>query len=145
MPDEMFLSKDSRTLIKGKRRDRRTQIKRLVEFRAGTDSGKVHRGIVLDLNAYSMRIRSLLRLPVGTPVSVDMKWSAAIPGPSKPLRGTVKRVARVDEGQFDLGVQLQVPDIHVTQKVLRDTPLRKNVRAWPPTRMHVVDFVVGRR
>lgn len=143
MPDEMFLSNDSRALVKGKRRDRRTATKRLIEFQEYADGAKLHRGIVLDLNAFSLRIRSIIKLPVGTPISIDMRWSSAVPGVQKMLQGRVMRSARIEEGQFDLGVQLRVPDIRMARNVLLEMPKQRRRRAWPTTRMHVIDFVVG--
>ena len=143
MPDEMFLSRGSRALVKGKRRECRTRTKRLIEFQEYADGTKLHRGIVLDLNAYSLRIRSLVRLPVGTPISIDMRWSGAVPANSQTLQGRITRTVRIEEGQFDLGVELRVPDIRMVRNVLREAPRRRGRRVWPPARMHVVDFVVG--
>lgn len=143
MADEMFLSSDSRALVKGKRRDQRTRTKRMIEFQEYAEGAKLHRGIVLDLNAYSLRIRSLVKLPVGTPIRIDMKWSSSEPTDSKGLQGRIMRMARIEAGQFDLGVELRIPNIRMARNIRMETPRRRRRTTWPTSRMHVVDFIVG--
>ncbi len=144
MPDEMFFSTDARTLVKGQRRDRRTPTKRLAEFRP-TDGGgsKRHRGVVLDLNAYSMRVRSPVRLPVGTRIGIRLKRQGVNSDLSQELRGRVARTERVADRQFDLGVELDVPAIEQPRPALLEIRQRRTGRPRPPSRMHIVDFVVG--
>jgi len=143
MPDEMFFSNDSRSLVKGQRRDRRTPTKRLVAFRTISGESKIHHGVVLDLNAYSMRVRSAVRLPEGTSVEIYLRRNGLDSNLSKGLRGRVARTERIANRQFDLGVELDVPAIELPRTELLEIPVRRASRPRPASRMHIVDFVVG--
>jgi len=143
MPDDMFFSKDFRTLVKGQRRDRRTTTRRLAEFRTARGGSKVHRGIVLDLNAYSMRIRTAVRLAVGTPVEIDLKRQGIDGYMLSTVAGRVARLERVNNRQFDLGVELDVPEIERPAAVMLEMRTRRGTRSRPSERMHIIDFVVG--
>jgi len=143
MPDEMFFSEDSRSLVKGQRRDRRTATRRLVVFKPKNGTSRALNGIILDLNPYSMRIRSPVKLPVGTLVQIFFRRSGVSLNGTRKIEGRVARSARVENRRFDLGVELDVPAIDLPKTMALEVPQRRGGRARPAGRMHIVDFVIG--
>ena len=143
MPDEMFFSNDSRSLVKGQRRDRRTPTRRPAVFHKTNGESKTHHGVVLDLNAYGLRVRTVVRLPEGTPIEIYLRRNGLNSDLSKGLLGRVARTERISNRQFDMGVELDVPAIELPRTEVLEIPMRRASRRRPASRMHVVDFVVG--
>ncbi len=143
MPDKMFFSIDACSLVKGQRRDQRTPTKRLAVFRTVNGDQKMHHGVVLDLNAYGLRVRSAIRLPVGIQIEIHLRRNGIGPNLSKRLRGRIARTERVANQQFDLGVELEISAIELPQVERIEIPVRRTSPPQPASRMHIVDFVVG--
>ena len=143
MPDKMFFSNDACSLVKGQRRDQRTPTKRLAVFRTVRGDPKMHHGVVLDLNAYGLRVRSAIRVPVGTQIEIHLRRNGIGPNLSRRLRGRIARSERIANQQFDLGVELEVPSIELPRVERLEIPVQRANRSRPSSRMHIVDFVVG--
>ena len=145
MPDDMFFTQDERSLRRGKRREKRTEICRPCVIQ--TRDGVLQRaeGVVLDMNPYGMRIRMLDSLPVGSTVSIQLMRDDTFDEPfSRPLEGAIVRNESSAEGFIDHGVRLEEP--------LMVEPQRRAVprRAFQPldtkrttAGMHTIDFTIG--
>jgi hypothetical protein len=144
MPDEMFFTSGDRALRRGKRREKRTETCRPCVIQ--TRDGVTHQveGVVLDMNAYGLRVRALDAVPVGTRVSVQLMRDDSFEEPiSRPLEGAVVRRESAD-GFADLGIRLH------ERRIARPEPRPAFERTPRPAqdrpavrRMHTIDFTVG--
>jgi hypothetical protein len=98
---------------------------------------------VLDLNAYGLRVRSAIRLPVSTRIEIHLRRNGIGPNLSGSLVGRIARTERIANQQFDLGVELEVPSIELPKVERLEIPVQRINRSRPSSRMHIVDFVVG--
>lgn len=145
MPDEMFFTSDMRSLRRGKRVAARTASCRpcLVWPK---DAPEIElEGVIMNMNAYGLRIRMMELLPLGTEIRVQLMRDDDFKEPfAAPLEGKVVR-NETSLGQFiDHGVQLTQKKTLRTESrpVHLDRPSPRVVR---PTRMHTIDITVGDR
>ncbi len=145
MPDDMFFTKDHRSLHRGKRKAARTDTCRpcLVWYR--DNPAHKRRGVIMDVSTRGMRVRMLEIVPVGTSIVVQMMRDEEFSYPlSRPIEGRVARQEKREGGFVDHGVALT----HKQVKTLQETPIRTSAsRPAPggqrPSRMHTIDYTIG--
>lgn len=119
MLDEMFFSKDRRSLRRGNRKAPRTETCRpcLVWTQDAPDTK--YRGVVMDISRAGMRIRMLEILPVDTRIQIQLMRDEGFRVPlSVPVEGDVVRFENGENGFNDHGVALQRKELPQ-----RETPL----------------------
>lgn len=144
MSDEMFFSQDTKSLYRGKRAGRRTEVCRPCRLWLKEDPDEVYRGVVMNVNAYGMLVRMIESLPPGTDLMVqlmrDETFQQAL---SKPVEGMVVRNVPDEKGFTDHGIQLVQE--RTERKPARPLPTkrRRPARRSPSSRMHTMDITVG--
>ena len=146
MSDEMFFSADDRSLLRGKRKARRTDTCRpcLIQF-PDDESQKPLEGVVLDITPYGMLIRTIEKMPIGAEITVQLMRDEEFRHPLAPPRPAC--VVRYDqiEGEFvDHGVEL----VNRQKKPRPRRPATVTRPAAPPpekpaSRMHTIDITIG--
>ncbi|PCJ59543.1 MAG: hypothetical protein COA73_09025 [Candidatus Hydrogenedentota bacterium] len=144
MPDEMFFSKDDRSLVRGKRIAKRTDTCRPCQVTLSTPEQTVIDAVVLDITPHGMLVRTMETLPLEIDVSVQLMrddtfqhaLSAARPG----------RVVRLDDsgsGFYDYGIKLV--NLHIPRnetRPIRIDPPKPDVPR-KPSRMQTLDITIG--
>ena len=107
MADEMFFSKDEKSLIRGSRSAARTETCRpcVITYR-GQESGSAH-GVVLDVTPRGMLIRMLEPLAKDTEVTIQLMRDDQFQRKmSTPHEGVVVRIEETSDGFYDHGMRL---------------------------------------
>ncbi len=145
-PDEhMVLTSDSRSLHRGRRRSARTKVCRpCIMWFEDTPEERVQ-GVMLDLNPYGMRIRTLQPLEQGARAMLQMMRDDSFSDPlSPPIRVDVIRCEAMRNGFVDHGVKTVIETIHQEGPV-RVAPLSPSrVPRAPYHRMHTADYTARR-
>ncbi len=144
MPDEMFFTQDERSLRRGKRRDRRTETCRPCVLQ--TADGALHQleGVVLDMNAHGLLVRTLETLPIGANVSIQLMRDDTFAEPiSRTLTGHVVRRDNAGDGFTDHGVKLKESNIRRPERRPAFRIPAAPERPAAPARMHTFDMTVG--
>lgn len=108
MADEMFFSKDEKSLIRGSRSDPRTETCRpcVVELDNAPDTSL--RGVVLDVTPRGMLVRMLEPVAINTGVTVQLMRDEQFQKKmSTPHIGTVVRIEATPDGFYDHGLNLE--------------------------------------
>lgn len=114
----MIISADNRSLQRGRRRARRTEVCRPCLVWQTTAPDVTYEGVVLDLNPRGMRIRMLDEFPEGTPLKAQLMRDEQFQVPlSQPLTIRIVRVSRGADGFVDHGAILEVPKIKRAETV----------------------------
>lgn len=144
MADEMYFSNDERTLLRGKRRIKRTETCRpCVVSVEGDDTP--NEGVVLDVTPYGMMVRMIDTLSLGTVVRLqlmrDDNFREALGAPKHGQ--IVRHDPAAPKGFTDHGVRIAQSEIprNEPQKVNVRMPRQKKRGA--AARMHTIDFTVG--
>jgi len=146
MPDDMIMSRDSRSLRRGNRRAPRTETCRPCLVWPKEIPGLISQGVIININPYGMCIRMLESLAPGTPVVVQLMRDEEFRVPlSAPVEGTVVRNADVPDGFMDHGVEILQRAIERAERPLRPLGQRNRPTQRGPVRMHTIDFRVGER
>ncbi|MFP4172727.1 MAG: PilZ domain-containing protein [Candidatus Hydrogenedentota bacterium] len=143
MPDDMFLSPDRKSLWRGRRIARRTQIFRpcLVWPREMPEM-KLH-GVALDVSPYGLRIRMLEDLPPGTEVRIQLMRDDEFEEPlARPIAAEVVRNTQDEGGFVDHGVSIPHEAVERKEHKPLLRPLRP-IQRLSQTRMHTIDFRIG--
>ena len=144
MPDEMFFSKDERSLVRGNRIAQRTDTCRPCMITVHDDSNAEYNGVVLDITPHGMLIRVMATLPMGVEVTVqlmrDEKFTKNL---STPRQAKVIRLDGADDGFFDYGIE--ITNASIQHKESRPITIEKPAaqRKKPPSRMHSLDVTIG--
>lgn len=146
MPDDMFMSADRRSLRRGRRTAPRTEICRpcLVWLKDAPDSQSP--GVVLDMNAYGLRIRMYDILPVESSIYVQMMRDDEFKEPlADPVEAMVARVNPDADGFVDHGVRILLKELKRTApRSIAPTALKPKT-APKAQRMYTLDVTVGER
>ncbi|MFP6582698.1 MAG: PilZ domain-containing protein [Candidatus Hydrogenedentota bacterium] len=105
MADEMFFSKDEKSLIRGSRSDPRTETCRpcVVEL----DNESIN-GVVLDVTPRGMLVRMLEPVAINTNVTVQLMRDEQFQKKmSTPHVGTIVRIEATSDGFYDHGLHLE--------------------------------------
>ena len=143
MADEMFFSADGKTLRKGRRKAKRTPVKRPAGFWCADDQGGIFQGLVRNLNPYGLLLESDKDLPVGTEIWVELKRDELFADSLSCLRGKIVRVSDTQTGVWHMGVQLAVVPPKSASKPIRITQKISTLPGRRPTRMYSLDYVLG--
>ena len=112
MPDEMFFSKDERSLIRGSRIAPRTETCRPCVLSPQHQPGIEIPGVILDINPHGMLIRMMEAIPIGDQVVIQMmrddKFQRKL---STPHKGEIRRVESTVDGFYDHGIKLEAEEI----------------------------------
>lgn len=144
MPDDMYFTRDERSLRRGHRVASRTETCRACLVTAQFDRPQEFKGVVLDVNPYGMLIRMMDIVPLGAQVSVQLMRDEAFRDPlAQPLEGIVVRLEEDADGFMDHGIKLVLRDARrESSRPVRIDP-RRPARRPQRTRMHTFDFTVG--
>lgn len=146
MPDEMFFSKDERSLRRGKRVAQRTATCRPCLIKPKDRSAEAIEGVVLDITPFGLLVRAVEPIPRETHVSIQLMRDDTFQEPfSKLLEGTVVRHERGVGAFVDHGIRLKVKDLGHDERRFIPAPRRRT--ALPTrsvrSRMQTVDFLLG--
>ncbi|MBN4046757.1 hypothetical protein JYT90_00395 [bacterium AH-315-P07] len=143
MVDEMFFSKDEKSLIRGSRRDPRTETCRPCIVELVDDSSIELHGVVLDVTPRGMSVRMMEAIPLSTQVAVqlmrDDKYQKKL---STPHKGEIRRIEGTPDGFFDHGVLLHKEEIKKASERPIHIPRAKPARPAKPSRMKTIDYTV---
>lgn len=143
MPDEMFFSKDERSLIRGSRSDPRTETCRPCTVTLKDDASVELHGVVLDVTPRGMMVRMLEAIPLSTQISVqlmrDDKFQQKL---STPHKGEVRRIEGTEDGFFDHGILLFKEEIKKASERPIHIPRPRKPRPNHPSRMQTIDYTV---
>jgi hypothetical protein len=118
MPDDMFFSKDERSLLRGKRVAKRTDTCRPCKLVIQSTPAYELNGVVLDITPHGMLIRTMESIPLDTKLIIQLMRDDSFSKPfSTPHQATVVRYDGESEGFFDHGIQ-----IHTAQGTQRLHP-----------------------
>ena len=146
MPDDMIMSRDSRSLRRGNRRAPRTETCRPCLVWPKEVPGLINQGVIININPYGMCIRMLESLPAGTSVVVQLMRDEEFRVPlSAPVEGMVVRNADVPDGFMDHGVEILQRALERKEPRVRYADQRGKTVQRGPVRMHTIDFRVGDR
>ncbi len=144
MPDDMYFTRDERSLRRGHRIASRTETCRPCLLTAYFDPPIAYRGVVLDVNPYGMLVRMMEIVPLGTEVSVQLMRDEAFRDPlAQPLEGIVVRLEEDADGFMDHGIKLVIKNARRESSRPVRIESRKPIRRPQRTRMHTIDFRVG--
>lgn len=141
MADEMFFSKDEKSLIRGSRTDSRTETCRPCVIEMNDAPGAELHGVVLDVTPRGMLIRMLQPIPLNTAVTIQLMRDEQFQKKlSTPHEGTIVRIEETADGFYDHGLQLLKEAIPKAS----EQPVRiETTRPMPnhaSTRMHTADM-----
>ena len=144
MPDEMFFSKDERSLIRGSRIAPRTETCRPCVIYLNSQPETEIPGVILDINPHGMLIRLMEPIPMDDHVVVQMmrdeKFQRKL---STPHRGTIRRVDSTVDGFFDHGIKLEPEEIHKADSRPVHIPKRTTKSSTKePKRMQTMDITL---
>ncbi|NUM54828.1 MAG: hypothetical protein HUU46_14375 [Candidatus Hydrogenedentes bacterium] len=146
MPDDMIMSRDSRSLRRGNRRAPRTETCRPCLVWPKEVPGLINQGVIININPFGMCIRMLDSLAPGTMVLVQLMRDEEFRVPlSSPVEGTVVRNADVPDGFMDHGVEILQRAFEQKETKVRYADQRARATQRSPVRMHTIDFRVGDR
>ncbi len=144
MADEMFFTKDSLSLHRGKRGRSRTDTCRPCLVKAMDDSFEDIEGVVLDISPFGMLVRLIESVPSGTEVSIQLMRDESFRVPfSSPHEGMVVRIEGNAGGFADHGIQLTNRDVRRVESRPATTRPKAAPRRARRTRMHTLDVTVG--
>jgi hypothetical protein len=107
MPDDMFFSKDERSLLRGKRVAKRTDTCRPCKLVIQATPPYELNGVVLDITPHGMLIRTMESIPLQTNLIIQLMRDESFSKPfSTPHQATVVRYDGESEGFFDHGIQI---------------------------------------
>ncbi|MBX3177063.1 MAG: hypothetical protein KF886_06880 [Candidatus Hydrogenedentes bacterium] len=132
----MVISSDNRSLQRGRRRARRTEVCRpCIVWRPESPEEPIE-GVVLDLNPRGMRIRMLQSFPEGALLKAQLMRDENFQVPlSQPLNIRVVRVSKTKDGFVDHGARLEVARIKRAETVRPVRVARPNVELSKANRM----------
>lgn len=144
--EDMFVSKDTKSLRRGRRRVPRTEVCRPCLVWTSDHPEEALEGVILDLNPYGIRIRMLDELAPGTSLQVQLMRDEEYTTPlSPPIDVNVVRTAK-DDGPFvDHGVRVVIKEI---ERLSAGKPVRiplPRLRRSGPTRMNLADYIAAAR
>lgn len=114
----MVISSDNRSMQRGRRRARRTEVCRPCLVWSPDKPDEKFEGVVLDLNPRGLRIRMLELFPEGTPLRAQLMRDENFQVPlSQPLSIKVVRVAESPDGFVDHGTALEIARIKRAETV----------------------------
>lgn len=144
MADDMFFTRDERSLRRGKRVAKRTETCRPCLVTAKGEDEFELEGVVMDVSPYGMLVRMMETLPIGTEVTVQLMRDESFEVPfSAPHKALIVRYEG-SPGQFtDHGVKLEVKEIPRQESRPVNLEPRRPSPPTPRTRMHTIDFTVG--
>ena len=132
----MVISTDNRSMQRGRRRARRTEVCRPCLVWLPEDEATQFQGVVLDLNPRGMRVRMLDDFPEGTALRVQLMRDEHFQVPlSQPLSVRVMRCAESPDGFFDHGMLLEVARIKRAETVRPVRVARPNFNLSTANRM----------
>ena len=144
MVDEMFFSNDEKSLIRGSRRDPRTETCRPCVVQLAHDPSVELHGVVLDVTPRGMLIRMMEAIPLSTDVTVqlmrDDKYQKKL---SSPHHGEIRRIEGTEDGFFDHGVFLIKDEIKKASERPIDIPRPRSARPKHPSRMQTIDYTLS--
>lgn len=144
--EDMFVSKDTKSLQRGRRRVPRTEVCRPCLVWTSDHPEEALEGVILDLNPYGIRIRMLDEMPVGASLKVQMMRDEAYTTPlSPPIEVNVVRTAKDNEPFVDHGVRVVIKDI---ERLSAGKPVRiplPRMRQTGPVRMNLADYIAAAR
>jgi len=145
-PDEhMVLTADSRSLHRGRRRTARTKVCRPCVVWFDEAPNDLIQGVMLDLNPYGMRVRTLRPLEQGSRARLQMMRDDSFTDPlSPPIRVEIIRCEGMNNGFVDHGVRTVIDEIRHEGpvRVAPASPSRAPRGAYH--RMHTTDYTVRR-
>jgi len=136
MADEMFFSANGKTLRKGRRAAKRTEVQRPAAFWRADDEGGLFQGLIRNLNPYGLLLESDNGLPVGTEVCVELKRDELFADSLSSLKGTVARLVGTGTGTWHMGIQIAIEPPKPDSKPIRIEPKRTTLPERRPTRMY---------
>jgi hypothetical protein len=143
MPDEMFFSKDEKSLIRGSRQDARTETCRPCTVALTDDDAIELHGVVLDVTPRSMLVRMMEAIPLSTSVTIqlmrDDKYQQEL---SSPHNGAVRRIESTEDGFYDHGVEIHRAPIKKASERPVYIAQSKPTRPTEPSRMQTVDHTL---
>ena len=148
--EDMFVAPDARSVHRGNRRASRTEVFRPCLLWTIDRVDTRVEGIILDLNRFGFKVRTLADFKVGSELWIQMMRDDDFQFPlSGPIRCTVMRKALVNDGFLDCGLQVVVLPLGARGK--RPEIGRSPLRPASPTvsrmapRMHTLDYTIGNR
>ncbi len=145
MSDEMFLSGDSRSLHRGKRRYKRTDVCRPCILWPKDAPDMTFQGVVLDVTPYGVGIRMLDTLPPGTVIMFQLMRNEDFTEPlSPPTEGMIVRNNIVEEGFIDHGIQIrreQIRRAESSRPIRIERKLPRPVVRRGQSRMKTTDLI----
>jgi hypothetical protein len=140
MPDEMFFTDDAKSLRRGRRVTSRTPTCRPCVLWPLDEPALRQEGVVMDVNPYGCRIRSLLAFPVGSRVGIQIMRDDEFVQPLSAVQeGEVVRTQQALPGFTDHGIRLIQKEItKVETRPVERQPRPSAPRQ--PTRMHTRDL-----
>jgi len=143
MPDEMFFFGNGRGLKRGRRREKRTPTCRPCLVWETDFPENQCEGVVLDVNAHGMLIRTFDVYHRSTHVTVQMMLDDTFQTPlADAFQGRVMRCIEKD-GFVDHGIRLDRPELKHAQTPRIMPGVRTASRPTRRTRMHTVDIRLG--
>lgn len=144
MNDDMFFSKDEKSLSRGSRVAKRTETCRPCLLHINGEDAPEIQGVAMDMTPYGLLVRTMESIPVSTDVTIQLMRDDSFRKPfSSPLHGSIVRQEEAPGGFVDHGVTLKVDDIRRTES--RPPAIKPSAPARPrrPAQMHTIDFTVG--
>lgn len=141
MADEMFFSKDEKSLIRGSRSDARTETCRpcLIVFHKTSDPDL--RGVVLDVTPRGMLIRIQEPVAINTEVTVQLMRDDHFQKKlSTPHVGKVVRIELTPDGFYDHGLHLLKGEIPKASERPVHIDASRPAPDLSPSRMHTSDI-----
>lgn len=145
--EEMFLSKDAKSVQRGKRTAPRTEVCRpCVVWREALPEHTLQ-GVIMDLNPYGMRIRMLAPVEEGADIMVQMMRDEEFRVPlSPPIKARVVRMTGSMEGFVDHGIKVRVAKIRRVREQSAVAVELKSPKRRMSTRMYsLMDLTVDDR
>ena len=144
MPDDMFFSKDERSLLRGKRVAKRTDTCRPCKLVVQGNPPYELNGVVLDITPHGMLVRAMESIPMGSKLIVQLMRDDSFSKPfSTPHEAIVVRNEGKSEGFFDHGLQMHSRKsnvrLHPTDKIDFENP--SDTAAQPTTNR--LDVTIG--
>ena len=142
--DDMFFSKDERSLSRGSRVAKRTETCRPCLIQIDGENAPDIQGVAMDMTPYGLLVRTMEPIPVSTEVTIQLMRDDSFRKPfSSPLNGSIVRHEEAPGGFIDHGVTLKVDNIRRTES--RPPTIKPSAPARPrrPSKMHTIDFTIG--
>ncbi len=144
MKDDMYFSRDERSLVRGKRTAKRTETCRPCLIRIIDEDVPDIEGVVLDVTPFGMMIRMIDTISIGTKIMIQLMRDDSFQIPlSKPIEAEVRRHDSGSPGFTDHGMKMSVKDIPREKGRPAAMIERPKVKPRKRQRMHTIDFTVG--